>query len=121
MNDKEIEVLLNNPILNDYFDEYSNILEAYNNEEDYSEYVQKIANDSGHSYQEVDTITKKYLSHIEDMRMEIARKAPRCPTCSSTNVHKISELSKAGSVLAFGIFSQKIKRQFHCDNCGYEW
>ena len=46
---------------------------------------------------------------------------PHCPTCNSTNVKKISAGAKAVSVGLFGIFSQKVKRQFHCNNCGYEW
>ena len=48
-------------------------------------------------------------------------KKVKCPTCGSTNTRKISGLSKAASVGLFGIFSQKVKRQFHCNNCGYEW
>lgn len=44
-----------------------------------------------------------------------------CPTCGSTNTKKISNLSKAASVGLFGIFSQKVKHQFHCNSCGYEW
>lgn len=46
---------------------------------------------------------------------------PHCPTCNSTNVKKISAGAKAVSVGLFGIFSQKVKHQFHCNNCGYEW
>ena len=44
-----------------------------------------------------------------------------CPTCGSTNTKKISGLSKAASVGLFGIFSQKVKHQFKCNSCGYEW
>ena len=46
---------------------------------------------------------------------------PKCPTCGSKNIKKVSGLSKAGSVAVLGIFSQKIKHQFKCKNCGYEW
>ena len=49
------------------------------------------------------------------------RPKPHCPTCNSTNVKKISAGAKAVSVGLFGIFSQKVKHQFHCNNCGYEW
>lgn len=49
------------------------------------------------------------------------RKKVACPTCGSTNTKKISGLSKAASVGLFGIFSQKVKHQFHCNSCGYEW
>ena len=44
-----------------------------------------------------------------------------CPTCGSTNTKKISVGAKAVSVGLFGIFSQKVKHQFHCNSCGYEW
>lgn len=46
---------------------------------------------------------------------------PKCPTCSSTDIKKVSDVSKAFSVAMFGLFSQKVKKQFHCNNCGYEW
>ena len=46
---------------------------------------------------------------------------PKCPTCGSTNIHKISTASKAGSVALWGIFSRKVHKQWHCDNCKSEW
>ena len=46
---------------------------------------------------------------------------PKCPTCGSTNLSKVSTMSKAGSVFMFGLLSQKVKKTWHCDNCGYEW
>lgn len=46
---------------------------------------------------------------------------PRCLTCQSTDIKKISGLSKAGSVAMWGIFSRKIHKQWHCNNCGSEW
>lgn len=46
---------------------------------------------------------------------------PKCPTCQSTNINKISELSRIGSILIWGRLSPKIYRQWHCDNCGNEW
>lgn len=46
---------------------------------------------------------------------------PKCPTCGSHNINKISGLSKAGSVAMWGIFSRKVHKQWHCNNCGSEW
>ena len=40
-----------------------------------------------------------------------------CPYCNSTNVNKISGLSKASSVAMFGIFSRKVHKQWHCNSC----
>lgn len=40
-----------------------------------------------------------------------------CPYCNSTNVNKISSTKKAMSVIGFGILSNKIGKQWHCNNC----
>ena len=45
-----------------------------------------------------------------------------CPYCQSTNVKKISVLSKAGSVALWGIFaSGKVSKQWHCNSCGSDF
>lgn len=48
---------------------------------------------------------------------------PKCPTCGSENVRRISSGEKIGSTLMLGIFSNKRKQQFEClnPNCGYKW
>ena len=46
---------------------------------------------------------------------------PHCPTCQSTNIKKISATSKAVNAGLFGLLGNKRKKQFHCNNCGYEW
>lgn len=46
---------------------------------------------------------------------------PKCPTCGSTDLRKVSVGAKAVSVGLFGIFGQKVKKTWHCNSCGYEW
>lgn len=47
---------------------------------------------------------------------------PKCPTCQSSNIKKISELSKVGSVAVWGVLAAgKVSKQWHCNNCGSEW
>ena len=47
---------------------------------------------------------------------------PRCPTCSSTSVEKISTGSKVGAALLVGVFALgKISKTFKCKSCGYQW
>ena len=46
---------------------------------------------------------------------------PTCPTCGSTNVQKISGLSRAAHGYMFGLFSKTAKSQFCCKSCGYKW
>lgn len=46
---------------------------------------------------------------------------PKCPTCQSTNIHKISGLESGASILTFGIFSKKINKTYKCNSCGCTW
>lgn len=45
-----------------------------------------------------------------------------CPYCHSTNTKKISDVSKAGNVVLFGIFAAgKVSKQWHCNKCGSDF
>lgn len=46
---------------------------------------------------------------------------PKCPTCGSTNIEKISTINRAVSVGMLGLASDKIGKQFQCKNCRYKW
>ncbi len=47
---------------------------------------------------------------------------PKCPTCGSTNIEKISATSKVGKAVLFGIFAAgAISKTFKCNNCGHQW
>lgn len=49
------------------------------------------------------------------------RNLPKCPTCGSTNISKISGVKRAVHGYAFGLFSKTARLQFECKNCGYKW
>jgi len=47
---------------------------------------------------------------------------PRCPTCQSGNIEKISIVSKAGSVALVGALAiGKVSKTFKCNSCEYQW
>lgn len=46
---------------------------------------------------------------------------PKCPTCGSTDINKISTTSKIIGAATFGLLSKTAKSQFKCNNCGYKW
>ncbi|MBD5136388.1 MAG: zinc-ribbon domain-containing protein [Lachnospiraceae bacterium] len=46
---------------------------------------------------------------------------PKCPTCHSADIKKVSVTSKVTNTALFGIFGTKRYKTFHCNNCGYEW
>lgn len=64
------------------------------------------------------------MSKIKDMQAvqtERTENVPKCPTCHSKDIRKIQLTQKASSVFLWGLLSQKVKRTYHCNNCGYEW
>lgn len=46
---------------------------------------------------------------------------PKCPTCGSTNIEKISVGKKMKGSFLFGIFSSDVRNTMHCKDCGYKW
>lgn len=53
--------------------------------------------------------------------LEEQSRMPKCPTCQSTNIRKMSGLERGASISIFGVFSKKINKTFKCGNCGYTW
>lgn len=49
------------------------------------------------------------------------KNTPKCPTCGSTKVNKISTVKKATGFLAVGVFSSNLGKTMECKNCGYKW
>lgn len=66
------------------------------------------------------SLTPQQIAHANAVAREWQNK-PKCPTCTSTNIKKISSTSKAVNTAIFGIFGTKRYKTFHCNNCGYEW
>lgn len=61
------------------------------------------------------------LNLLENMAATLKYINVYYPYCHSTNTKKISNDTKAGSVAMFGIFSQKVKHQWHCNSCGSDF
>ena len=70
---------------------------------------------------DTDLVVERCEEAKKNMQNTQLQNKPKCPTCSSTNIKKVSGTSKAFSVAMFGLLSQKVKKTFHCNNCGYEW
>ena len=46
---------------------------------------------------------------------------PKCPTCGSTNINKISSTAKVTNTVLFGLFGTKRHYQWHCNDCGSDF
>lgn len=54
-------------------------------------------------------------------RKQESSNPPKCPTCQSTNIEKISLTKKAVGGALFGLFSSNVRKTFFCKDCGYKW
>lgn len=66
-------------------------------------------------------IADKYSPSNQTIQPKTQSFVPKCPTCGSTNVEKISLTSKAVGGVMFGLFSSNVRKTMHCKNCGYKW
>ena len=71
-----------------------------------------------------DAKIRRYLEKEKEQAEIEATKpkyVPKCPTCGSPDLSKIGTASKVLDVAFWGFASGKVKKTFHCNNCGYEW
>ena len=64
---------------------------------------------------------EEFAKKQKQMNQSLSNNIPKCPTCGSTNLKKITATQKASNAVLFGLFGNKRKKQFHCNTCGYEW
>lgn len=57
--------------------------------------------------------------NISDAKINIF--TPKCPTCGSTSITKITSGTRLVDRLAFGALSPESKAQYRCNACGYMW
>ena len=64
-------------------------------------------------------LQQEQAENIKEQQRESSK--PHCPTCSSTDLKKISTTSKVMNTAMWGIFGTKRHKTYHCNSCGYEW
>lgn len=58
----------------------------------------------------------------ERARQEALHPTPKCPICGSTRLTKISTLTKAAKISAFGIYGAgDVGKTYKCNNCGVKF
>lgn len=57
----------------------------------------------------------------QQLQLQQAQNQPKCPTCGSTNIQKISATRKAMGAIGFGLFSKTARSQYECLDCKYKW
>ena len=57
----------------------------------------------------------------EEARKKYNNYMYKCPVCGSKKVTKISQASRTASVGFWGLASDKIGKQYECNNCWHKW
>ena len=65
--------------------------------------------------------SEEYDRVVREAELERLKNMPKCPTCASTDLRKISTMSKIADTAMFGLLGTKRHKTFHCNHCGYEW
>lgn len=96
---------------------------ALNNKKYIANKLNKYCPKCNKNYYVSDYITKcpTCKSLLQYSLQQIQINTPKCPTCGSTQIKKISATSKVFGAAMFGLFSKTAKSQFCCKNCGYKW
>lgn len=64
---------------------------------------------------------KRANERAQRQQFQQAQNLPKCPTCGSNNIHKISASKKVAGAIGFGLFSKTARSQFECLDCKYKW
>lgn len=86
---------------------------------DENAYEQRKNKDEEYHKEQLQYMTQDELD--SPTKINIANNVPKCPTCNSTNIEKISLGKKAFGGALFGLFSSDVRKTMHCNNCGYKW
>lgn len=78
----------------------------------------KSADELGKIIVETKSIPKSYNGSIE---IKTTANSPKCPTCNSTNIKKISGTKRFVTTGLFGLASSNIGKTMECKNCGAKW
>lgn len=90
----------------------------YETEEELQARIDRTYGKDSIAYQKA--IVQQCIDNAQAQKQE-NNNVPKCPTCGSPDVEKISLTSKAVGGALFGLFSSNVRKTMHCKNCGYKW
>ena len=82
------------------------------------QYIEENYGKNSKAYQ--DAVVQNCINSARE-REQTNGNLPKCPTCNSTNLKKISTTAKVTNTVMWGILGTKRYKTFHCNQCGYEW
>lgn len=103
------------------FEEFKIIDNVSNSDRQFLEAMIDLKKNDPIEYQLKMSQFKANLKQQESSKKVEEDNRPKCPTCGSTNIEKISLGKKAVGGALFGLFSSNVRKSMHCKSCGYKW
>ena len=103
------------------FEEFKIIDNASDSDRQFLEAMIELKKNDPIEYQLKISQFKANLGQQESSTKKVEEDKPKCPTCGSTNIEKISLGKKAVGGALFGLFSSNVRKSMHCKSCGYKW
>ena len=98
--------------VNDYFEKT----------EDWKQYKKNLYEETELSYDYCISLSEKSGTVITPEKLqEMKKPTPKCPTCGSKNLKRVSGLRRDLAQTAFGVANPTARAQFECKDCGYKW
>ena len=104
-----------------FVEKYIMDIKRISNDPDFVQAMTKLHDEDPIEYQLKMSQFKANLKQQESSKKVEKDNRPKCPTCGSTNIEKISLGKKAVGGALFGIFSSNVRKSMHCKSCGYKW
>ena len=104
-----------------FVEKYLMDIKRISNDPDFIQAMIKLHDEDPIEYQLKMSQFKANLKQQESSEKVEEDNKPKCPTCGSTNIEKISLGKKAVGGALFGILSSNVRKSMHCKNCGYKW
>ena len=103
-----------------YIAEYIMDIKRISNDQDFINAMIKLHDEDPIEYQLKMSQFKTQIKQQKSTKIE-EKSIPKCPTCGSTNIQKISGTKRWLSTGLFGLASSDIGKNMCCKNCGHKW
>ena len=106
---------------NSFIEEYIMDIKRISNDSDFIQAMIKLHDENPIEYQLKMSQFKANLKQQESSKKVEEDNRPKCPTCGSTDIQKISGTKRWFSTGLFGLASSDIGKSMVCKQCGYKW
>lgn len=121
MNNKEIQQLIDEFHIKNLTTDEIKIIIGNSKDPEFIKLIDNYKKNNPEKFQaEINRLSKPMSQEERSYRFPNSN-LPKCPTCGSNNIKKISFTKRWFSTSFLGLASSNIGKTMECNNCGYKW